>query len=98
MALRVILAGATGWAGSALARGIARADDIELVAAVARSAAGRTLGEVLGEPMPAPVFATAAESLSVPCDVFIEFTQPDGAKANVLAALAAGTHVVIGTS
>jgi len=31
--IRVVLAGATGWAGSALARGIARADDLRLVAA-----------------------------------------------------------------
>ena len=44
------LAGATGWAGSALARGIAQVDDIELVAAVSRSHAGHNLGEVLGEP------------------------------------------------
>ncbi len=43
---RVVLAGATGWAGSALARGIARQPDLELVAAVARSAAGRPLGDV----------------------------------------------------
>jgi 4-hydroxy-tetrahydrodipicolinate reductase len=98
MALRVTLAGATGWAGSALARGIARADDLELVAAVARNAAGRPLGQSLGEPMTTPVFATAAEALAVGCDVFVEFTKPESAKANVLAALAAGAHVVIGTS
>ncbi len=98
MALRVILAGATGWAGSAVARGIARAGDLELVAAVARNAAGRPLADALGEPMPAPVFATAADALAVPSDVFVEFTKPDSAKANVLAALAAGVHVVIGTS
>ncbi len=33
---RVIVAGATGWAGSALARGIARSDDLQLVGAVSR--------------------------------------------------------------
>jgi 4-hydroxy-tetrahydrodipicolinate reductase len=97
--MRVILAGATGWAGSALARGIARADDLQLVASVARKAAGQNLGTVLGEPsLQAPVLATAAEALATPCDVFVEFTKPAGAKANVLAALDAGAHVVVGTS
>jgi 4-hydroxy-tetrahydrodipicolinate reductase len=97
--MRVILAGATGWAGSAVARGIARADDLRLVGAVARAAAGRTLDAVLGEPkLTAPVYATAAEALAAACDVFVEFTKPDAAKANIRAALAAGAHVVVGTS
>lgn len=47
---RVCLAGATGWAGSELARGIAAARDLDLVAAVSRTHAGRKLGDVLGEP------------------------------------------------
>jgi 4-hydroxy-tetrahydrodipicolinate reductase len=97
--MRVILAGATGWAGSAVSRGIARSKDLQLVAAVARTAAGRTLGAALGEPaLTAPVHATATAALATPCDVFVEFTKPDGAKANVLAALGAGAHVVVGTS
>ena len=36
MALKVCLAGATGWAGSELARAIAATSDLELVAAVSR--------------------------------------------------------------
>jgi len=97
--LRVILAGATGWAGSALARGIAAAPDLRLVAAVGRRHAGRRLSDVLGEPrLDCPVHASAAEALAVPADVFVEYTKPDSAKANVLAALAAGLHAVVGTS
>ena len=96
---RVVLAGATGWAGSALAHGIARQPDLELVAAVARSAAGRRLGDVLGVPtLKTPVFATAADALAAGGDVFVEYTRPDSAKGNILAALDAGAHVVIGTS
>jgi 4-hydroxy-tetrahydrodipicolinate reductase len=99
MALRVCLAGATGWAGSELARGIAAAGDLQLVAAVARKSAGRALGDVLGEPrLAAPIFASAAQALATPCDVFVEYTKPDTAKANVLAAIGAGAHVVVGTS
>ncbi len=97
--LRVIVAGATGWAGSALARGIARTDDLRLVAAVARASAGRRLGEVLNEPrLDCPVLATAAEALLAGADVFVEYTRPDSARANILTALAAGCHVVVGTS
>lgn len=95
----MIVAGATGWAGSALARGIARCDDLRLVAAVARSQAGLNLGAVLGEPrLEAPIESSAAAALAAECDVFVEYTLPDVAKGNVLAALAAGAHVVVGTS
>jgi 4-hydroxy-tetrahydrodipicolinate reductase len=96
---RVVVAGATGWAGSALARGIARQPDLTLVAAIARRAAGSSLGLALGHPeLTAPVFATAPEALARGADVFVEYTRPDSAKANILAALDAGAHVVVGTS
>lgn len=53
----------------------------------------------LGEPrLICPIFATAEEALAYPCDVFFEYTKPDVAQANVLAALERGAHVVIGTS
>jgi 4-hydroxy-tetrahydrodipicolinate reductase len=45
MVQRVCLAGATGWAGSELARSIARTADLALVAAIARKHAGRVLGD-----------------------------------------------------
>ncbi len=99
MTIRVILAGATGWAGSALALAIAKSDDIELVSAVSRSHAQQILGDVLNEArLKCPVYASAQEALLHPCDVFFEFTKPDVAKSNVLAALQNGAHVVIGTS
>lgn len=96
---RVTVAGATGWVGSAVARGIARAGDLELVAAVSRTHAGRVMGNVIDEPgLSCPVYATANEALATPCDVFVDFTKPDIAKANILAALERGAHVVVGTS
>jgi 4-hydroxy-tetrahydrodipicolinate reductase len=99
MTTRVCLAGATGWAGSELARGIAATDDLHLVAAVSRKNAGRDLGDVLGEPrLGSPVYASATEALGHPCDVFVEYTKPDTARANVLAALEQNAHVVVGTS
>ena len=99
MTIRVCLAGATGWAGSALARSIAQSDAIELVAAVSRTHAQRILGDVLAEPrLTCPIYATAQQALTHPCDVFFDYTKPDVAKANVMAALQQGAHVVIGTS
>jgi 4-hydroxy-tetrahydrodipicolinate reductase len=99
MSIRVCLAGATGWAGSALARAIAHSDDVELVAAVSRTHAGRILGDVLAEPrLSCPIYATAEQALAHQCDVFFEYTKPEVAKTNVLAALHRGAHVVIGTS
>ncbi len=99
MSINVTLAGATGWAGSALAIGIAKSDDLKLVAAISRTHAGKVLGDVLAESkLTSPLYASADEALTQPCDVFVEYTKPDVAKANVLLALRKGAHVVVGTS
>lgn len=99
MSIKVCVAGATGWAGSELSRGIAATDDLDMVAAVARRHAGETLGAVLGEAgLQAPIFASVDAALAQPCDVFVEYTRPSSAKANILAALEHGAHVVVGTS
>ena len=97
--INVCLAGATGWAGSELARGIARTDDLAVVAAVSRRHAGRVLGDVLHEPrLTGAIYASAVEALATPCDVFVEYTKPDAAKRNIVAALERDAHVVVGTS
>lgn len=97
--IRVCVAGATGWAGSELSRGIHSAADMELVAAVSRSYAGRSLGEVLIiEGLATPIFGTVEEALETNPDVVVEYTKPDAAKSHVLSALKSGAHVVIGTS
>lgn len=97
--LKVCIAGATGWAGSELSRGIFDASDMELVAAVSRSQAGKTLGETIGiEGLATPIFETVEDALKTSPDVFVEYTKPDVAKHHVLSALKSGVHVVIGTS
>jgi 4-hydroxy-tetrahydrodipicolinate reductase len=99
MPIRVCLAGATGWAGSALARGIAQSDDIELVAAVSRTKTGQILGDVLVESrLTCSIYASAQEALTQSCDVFFDYTKPTVAKSNCLVALQNGANVVIGTS
>ena len=97
--LKICVAGATGWAGSALCRGIIDAEDMELVAGTSRSNAGRTLGEALGmEGVTTPLFGTVAEALETKPDVLVEYTKPESAKAHALLALKSGVHVVVGTS
>ncbi len=97
--IRVCIAGATGWAGSELARAVGKAPDLTLVSAVSRKHAGQTLGQVLNEPgLATPIFASVTEALGVPCDVVVEYTRPDSAKANILAALEHRCYVVVGTS
>jgi 4-hydroxy-tetrahydrodipicolinate reductase len=99
MPITVCLAGATGWAGSELARALADVEDIDLVSAISRTHAGQRLGTVVGAPrLATPIHATAAEALTQPCDVFVDYTKPDVAKANVLTALDRDAHVVVGTS
>ncbi len=97
--IKVCIAGATGWAGSALSRGVSNAENLQLIAGVSRSNAGKTLNDILGlEGEPIPIYGVATEALLIGCDVFVEYTKPNVAKANILAALRAGSNVVVGTS
>jgi 4-hydroxy-tetrahydrodipicolinate reductase len=97
--IRICVAGATGWAGSALSKGIFEAPDLELVGAVSRSNAGKNLGDVLGiQGLAAPIFARVSEALQTRPDVFVEYTKPDAAKSHILSGLRGGAHVVVGTS
>jgi 4-hydroxy-tetrahydrodipicolinate reductase len=89
--VRVCVAGATGWVGKPLVEAIANSDDLELVAAVARNSAGQRLGDV-------HISGSTEEALATPCDVFVDYTSATAVKANVLQAIAAGHHVVIGSS
>jgi 4-hydroxy-tetrahydrodipicolinate reductase len=97
--VRITLAGATGWVGRALVAAIAKADDLRLVAAVSRGGAGKDAGAAAGvEPNGVIVSATLAEALATPSDVLVDYTKPNVVGGHALAALAAGRHVVIGTS
>jgi len=99
MSIKVCLAGGTGWAGSALSRGIFEAADIELAAVISRTHAGQVLGEVLEvEGLTTPIFGSVDEALTTKPDVFVEYTKPEVAKSHVLSALNGGAHIVVGTS
>lgn len=97
--LKICLAGATGWAGSALCRGIAASDDLEIVSAVSQYNATKDLSTILNLGIaPIPIFATAYYATDETYDVFVEYTNPSIAKSNILIALRKGLNVVVGTS
>ena len=74
-------------------------EDLTLAGAVARSAAGRDLGEALGgSTVGVTVVATVEEALRAGADVLVDYTAPQVVKANAIAAISAGVAVVIGTS
>jgi len=99
MTLRIIVAGATGWTGSAVAKGVLDAEDMTLVGAVARNAAGHDIGTVLGrDAVGVTVSATLEEALKEKCDILIDYTKPHVVKGHTITALNKGVHVVIGTS
>ena len=84
MMQKVCIAGGTGWAGSALSRGVFEVSDMELVAVISRSQAGKSLGKALDiDGLTVPIFASADEALETGPDVFVDYTKPDVAKSNV---------------
>jgi 4-hydroxy-tetrahydrodipicolinate reductase len=89
--VRVCIAGISGWVGAPLASAIESANDLELVAGVARRAAGQTMSGVA-------VTASIDEALRTPFDVLVDFTSAEAARRHALAAARAGRHVVIGSS
>ncbi len=99
MAIRVCVAGATGWTGSAVTRAILASSEFQLVGAIARRQAGRDIGEALGcEKAAVTIAASLDEALAAPTDVLVDYTGPETVKGHVLAALENGVRVVVGTS
>ncbi len=99
MKIRISLAGATGWVGRALVQAILDSDTFALVSAVGKASAGKRLGALLDLPdLDLTVSSRVGDALSVPCDVFIDYTHPAVVKEHVIEAIRRRVHVVIGTS
>ena len=85
--IRICIAGATGWTGSALVRAVLEADDLELRGAVARSAAGSDVGVALGgEPAGIEVSSHVADALE-DVDVLIDYTSHLAVMDNTMTAI-----------
>ncbi len=84
-AIRVCVAGITGWTGRPVAAAIREAQDLELVAGVSRS-----------DP---ESYSSVTEALEqVPTDVLVEYTHASVVKENVVNAIERGVNVVVGSS
>jgi 4-hydroxy-tetrahydrodipicolinate reductase len=84
-AIRVCVAGITGWTGRPVAEAVEDAPDLELVAGVSRSDPGS--------------FSSVADALdAVPADVLVDYTHASAVKENVLAAIERRVNVVVGSS
>ena len=95
----ICFAGVTGWTAPPILAAIHRAEDLHLVAGVSRSAAGQSLAEATGIDTPGQVYATVADALqATAADVLVDFTSASAVMGNTLAAIDAGTHVVVGSS
>src|SRR6516165_10510164 len=99
MAIRVCVAGATGWVGRLLVKRLLESTDFSLSGAIAQTAAGQDIGTAIGRtPAGLTVSASLDEALSQPTDVLVDYTRPDTVKQRALTALSRGVRVVIGTS
>jgi 4-hydroxy-tetrahydrodipicolinate reductase len=93
---RIVLTGATGKTGNAIAHGLAGRADVELVACVAPS-----LGAGMVPTRPVPEGVTTApiiDGIDVEWDVLVDVTVAQVGIANVHAAIAAGKRAVLGTT
>ena len=98
--MRVGVLGATGRMGQATCRAVLAADDLELVAAVARSSGvGHELRDLVPE---APADLLVGESLSdllaAEAEVVVDFSHPEATMAAVEGLLPEGVHLVSGTT
>lgn len=96
--INVCFAGVTGWTAPPILRAIGAADDLVLTAGVSRSAAGRSLEQV-GASSTGVVHASVGEALAAAAvDVLVDYTSATAVRDNVVAAVDAGVHVVVGSS
>lgn len=99
MSIRVCVAGVTGDVGRLLTAAILAQPDLTLTSAVARSAAGRTVGDVLGCDSLVEIRSSVTEAADQDSfDVLVDYTSAKAALDNAQAAVRAGKHVVVGSS
>jgi len=97
--IRVCFAGITGWTAPPIVAAIEAADDLSLTCGVARSAAGLTLADATASRSGGFIYASVSEALqSAEVDVLVDYTSAAAVKENVMTAIRAGVHAVVGSS
>ena len=99
MVTRVGVVGATGRMGRALIAAVLEDEELELVAAVARSKSGKLLAETIGQETGSVVLSDRLEALTeARADVAVDFTATERAVPHAKWYLKHGIHAVIGTT
>lgn len=97
--LRVCVAGVTGDVGRLLATTILQQPDLRLTSAVARSTAGKTVGQAVNCKCDVTIRASVVEALEHDeFDVLVDYTSARSAFDHVHTAVAGGVHVIVGSS
>jgi 4-hydroxy-tetrahydrodipicolinate reductase len=100
MSIRIIVAGATGRMGQEIVNLIKETEHFALVCGVARSAAGKDVGEAIGlGKLNAPCYAGLEEALANhDADVLVDVTSPEIVYKHMRLAIEAGIRPVVGTT
>lgn len=93
----IVLCGATGRTGNAVAHALAARGDVWLVACVGPSVATTPTRQLPDDVIAAATLDEVFEQTDGP-DVLVEFSPPDAALANLQVALDNGLHAVVGTT
>jgi 4-hydroxy-tetrahydrodipicolinate reductase len=97
--IRAGVVGATGKMGREVCRAIHEDPDVELVAAISRSAAGRPVAELMGLEGSSVITADRLEALSeAGTQVAVDFTGPSSTGEHVDWYVGHGMHAVVGTT
>jgi len=101
--MRIGIVGVAGRLGAVLARGIAATQDLELVAGVSPSHAGRTLGDVIpglgaGPAASVPVGGDLDALVAAEVDIAVEVTGPATVGRHLRWLLEHGIHAVVGAT
>jgi 4-hydroxy-tetrahydrodipicolinate reductase len=97
--IRVGVIGACGRMGQSVARAVADAEDLALVAAVDRSRVGQPIGRMIGHPeIDVPVSDELDRLLEAEVEVAVDFTHPDVVMDDVRWCIDHAIHVVVGTT
>ncbi|MCX6117080.1 MAG: 4-hydroxy-tetrahydrodipicolinate reductase [Proteobacteria bacterium] len=100
MAIRVCIAGVSGWTGKLIANYLERDSKLKLVSGISRTYAGKTVRDILPDKhnLEVPVYGNIDDVPKNSVDVLVDFTHPESVFDRSIAALNVGMNVVIGTS
>ncbi len=100
-ALRVLIVGAAGRMGQALARAARERSDVRVIGGIESSESahiGRDVGEIAGVGVLGARIAADLSAALAECEAVLDFSHPSATAANLAACVAAGKPLLIGTT